>query len=159
QNSPPPVLDPSGCANFAGPVTDIVRGLRPEFGLVVSGHTHRFYSCALPNSSGANSVVTSAGSFGTLITNIDFTLDTRTRRFGSISAQNVMVENGVRNPDGSWAKDAAGNFIRNPALVDADQKVIVDKYRAAIAPIANRVVGKITADITRNPSPAQETAL
>lgn len=159
QNPPPPVLDPSSCANFAGPITDIVSHLRPEFGLVVSGHTHRFYSCALPNSSGANSVVTSAGSFGTLVTNIDFTLDRKTRKFASISAQNVIVENGVRNPDGSWAKDASGNFIRNAALVDPAEKVIVDKYRTAIAPIANRVVGKITADITRTPSPAQETAL
>ena len=159
QNPPPVPQDPSSCANFAGPVTDIVKGLRPEYGLVVSGHTHRFYSCALPNSSGANSVVTSAGSFGTLVTDIDFTLDKRTRKFASIAAHNVIVENGVRLPDGSWAKDAQGNFIRNPALVDADQKQIVDKYRTAIAPIANRVVGKITADITRAVSPAQESAL
>jgi 5'-nucleotidase len=159
QNPPPTPQDPSGCANFAGPVTDIVKGLRPEYGLVVSGHTHRFYSCALPNSSGANSVVTSAGSFGTLVTNIDFTLDRRTKQFATINAHNVIVENGVRLPDGSWAKDAQGNFIRNTALVDPAEKTIVDKYRTAIAPIANRVVGKITADITRAPSPAQETAL
>jgi 5'-nucleotidase len=159
QNAPPAPQDPSSCANFAGPVTDIVKGLRPEYGLVVSGHTHRFYSCALPNSSGANSVVTSAGSFGTLVTNIDVTMDRRTKKFASIAAHNVIVENGVRLPDGSWAKDAQGNFIRNPALVDAGVKQIVDKYRTAIAPIANRVVGKITADITRTPSPAQETAL
>jgi 5'-nucleotidase len=55
QNVPPPApQNPDGCASFAGPITDIVAGLRPEYGLVVSGHTHRFYSCALPNSSGAN---------------------------------------------------------------------------------------------------------
>jgi 5'-nucleotidase len=159
QNPPPTPQDPSSCANFAGPVTDIVKGLRPEYGLVVSGHTHRFYSCALPNSSGANSVVTSAGSFGTLITDIDVTLDKRTRAFASISARNVTVENGVRLPDGSWAKDAQGNFLRNPDLVDPTEKTIVDKYRTAIAPIANKVVGTITADITRTPSLAQETAL
>ena len=41
----------------------LVKGLRPEYGIVVSGHTHRFYSCALPNSSGRNSVVTSAGAW------------------------------------------------------------------------------------------------
>lgn len=159
QNPPPTPQDPSSCANFAGPITDIVKGLRPEYGLVVSGHTHRFYSCALPNSSGANSVVTSAGSFGTLVTNIDFTLDRRTKQFATIDAHNVIAENGVRLPDGSWAKDAQGNFIRNPALVDPAEKTIVDKYRTAIAPISNRVVGKITADITRAASPAQETAL
>jgi 5'-nucleotidase len=159
QNPPPTPQDPSGCANFAGPIAGIVAGLRPAYGLVVSAHTHRFYSCALPNSSGASSVVTSAGSFGTLITNIDFTLDKKTRKFASIAAQNVIVENGVRLPDGSWAKDAAGNFIRNPDLVDAGEKAIVDKYRTAIAPIANRVVGKITTDITRTVNPAQESAL
>ena len=159
QNSPPPVLDPSSCANFAGTITNIVAGLRPEYGLVVSGHTHRFYSCALPNSSGANTVVTSAGSNGTLITDIGFTLDRRTKRFATVSAQNVIVENGVRLPDGSWAKDPAGNFIRNPELVDPDVKRVVDKYRAAVAPIANRVVGRITADITRAPSAAGEMPL
>src|SRR5206468_12428887 len=123
-------------------------------------HTHRVYSCALPNSKpGANSVVTSAGSFGTLITNIDFTLDRRTRQFASISAQNVVVENGVRNPDGSWAKDANGNFIRNPALVDPQAKAIADKYRTAVAPLANKVVGKITGDIVQAANAAGESPL
>src|SRR5262249_13692458 len=70
QTPPPSPQDPSGCANFVGPIADIVSRLRPEYGIVVSGRTHRFYTCALPNSSGANSVVTSAGAFGTLITSI-----------------------------------------------------------------------------------------
>jgi 5'-nucleotidase len=159
QNAPPTPQDPSSCANFAGPITNIVAGLRPEYGLVVSGHTHRFYSCALPNSSGANSVVTSAGANGTLVTDIGFTLDRRTRQFGTIAARNVIVENGVRLPDGSWARDASGNFIRNPELVDPDAKQLVDKYRSAVAPIANRVVGRIAADITRAVTAAQESAL
>jgi 5'-nucleotidase len=147
QTTQPTVPDVSGCANFAGDITPIVAGLRPEFGIVVSGHTHRFYSCALPNAAGVNSVVTSAGSFGTLITDIDYTLNKRTGKFSSVAARNVVVENGVRNPDGTWQRDAAGNFIRNPDLVDAGAKAIADKYRTAVAPIANRVVGRITADI------------
>ncbi len=143
QNSPPPILDPSSCANFAGAITPIVAGLRPEFGIVVSGHTHRFYSCALPNSSGANSVVTSAGANGTLITDIDFTLDRSTRRFAEISARNVIVENS------------------DPALIDPAAKAIADKYRTAVAPLANRVVGSITTDIVRDvaPSSNQESPL
>lgn len=159
QNSPPTPQDPSSCANFAGPITNIVAGLRPEYGLVVSGHTHRFYSCALPNSSGANSVVTSAGSNGTLVTDIGVKLDRKTRKFTNISARNVIVENGVKNADGTWAKDAQGNFIRNPDLVNAAAKAIVDKYRAAVAPLANKVVGSITADITRAVTAAGESAL
>lgn len=159
QNPPPTVQDPSSCANFAGPITDIVKGLRPEYGVVVSGHTHRFYSCALPNSSGANTVVTSAGSNGTLVTNIDFTINKKTKRFAEVSARNNIVENGIKRPDGTWATDPSGAFLRNPELVDKDAKVLVDKYRAAVAPIANRIVGKITADIGRTASPAGETAL
>lgn len=159
QNAPPPIGDISTCANFAGPIAQIVAGLRPEFGIVVSGHTHRFYSCALPNSSGENSVVTSAGAFGTLVTDISFTLNRSSGKFASIEAHNVIVENGIRNPDGSWQKDARGNFIRNPALVDPAAKALADKYRTAVAPVANRVVGSITADIVRDPVASGESPL
>ncbi|MGN9906257.1 bifunctional metallophosphatase/5'-nucleotidase [Phytohabitans sp. LJ34] len=159
QSAPPTPQPVDGCANFAGPITNIVAGLRPEFGIVVSGHTHRFYSCQLPNSSGAPTVVTSAGSNGVLVTDIDFTLDRRSGKFAEIAARNVIVENGVRNPDGSWQTDAGGAFVRNPALVDASAKKIADKYRTAVAPIANRVVGKITADITNTANAAGESAL
>ena len=52
QNAPPTPIDPSGCANFSGPLVNIVAGLDPEFDLVVSGHTHRPYVCSLPDSAG-----------------------------------------------------------------------------------------------------------
>src|SRR4029453_1856349 len=86
QVAPPATFDPDGCANFAGSLTPLVAGLKPAYGIVVSGHTHNWYSCALPNASGANSVVTSAGSFGRLVTDISFTLDRRTRTFVSAAA-------------------------------------------------------------------------
>jgi 5'-nucleotidase len=150
---------PDSCASFAGAITPIVAGLRPEYGVVVSGHTHQWYSCALPNSSGANSVVTSAGSFGRLVTNISMTVDKQTRRFVSASAHNVIVENGILLPDGTWQRDAQGNFVRDPAKVDPGAKAIADKYRAAVAPIANAVVGAITADITNTALPSGESRL
>ncbi|MEH1169124.1 bifunctional metallophosphatase/5'-nucleotidase [Micromonospora sp. CPCC 205539] len=159
QSAPPSTPGISDCANFSGPIVDIVRGLRPEFGLVVSGHTHRFYSCSLPNSSGAQSVVTSAGTNGQLITDIDYSLDRRSGRFTGISARNVIAENGVRNPDGTWQQSAPGTYVRNPELVDPRAKALADKYRVAVAPIANRVVGQISADIVRDVRPNQESPL
>ncbi|SCL19473.1 5'-nucleotidase [Micromonospora nigra] len=159
QSAPPTTPGVSDCANFSGPVVDIVKGLRPEFGIVASGHTHRFYSCSLPNSSGAHSVVTSAGNNGQLITDIDYSLDRRTGRFTSISARNVVVENGVRNADGTWQQSAPGVFVRNPDLVDPGAKALADKYRAAVAPIANEVVGRISADIVRDALPNGESPL
>jgi 5'-nucleotidase len=135
-----------------------VAGLNPEFGLVVSGHTHRFYTCTLPNKAGT-SVVTSAGTNGQLVTDTDYALDRRTGRFASISAKNVIVENGVPDGNGGWQRDANGVFLKNPATVDPKAKKVADKYRTAVAPIANRIVGAITADITRTASPAGESPL
>ena len=141
QTTPPAVPDPSSCASFAGDITPIVAGLDPAIGVVVSGHTHQFYSCALPNKSGANSVVTSAGSNGRLVTDISVTLAKNTGKFTAASAHNVIVTNS------------------DPARIDPGAKAIADKYRTAVAPIANRVVGSISSDITRTNNPAGETAL
>jgi 5'-nucleotidase len=148
----------SDCTGFTGPIVPIVAGLNPEFGLVVSGHTHRFYTCTLPNRAGT-SVVTSAGTNGQLITDTDYALDRRTGRFASITAKNVIVENGVPDGNGGWQRDANGVFLKNPATVDAKAKKVADKYRTAVAPIANRIVGAITSDITRTATPAGETPL
>ena len=158
QSPPPTPLDPSGCANFAGDITPIVAKLDPAFGVVVSGHTHRFYTCSLPNTAG-QSLVTSAGSFGVLVTDIDAQLSRSTGQFVAASAHNVVVENGVLNPDGTYARNPDGSFVRDPSKVDPDAKRIADKYRAAVAPIAGRVVGSVTAPIVRAANAAGESPL
>jgi 5'-nucleotidase len=151
---------PSACNGFSGPVVDIVHGLDPAYGVVISGHTHQPYVCSLPDSAQEPTLVTSAGSFGRLVTDVDFTLSTSTGRFVSASATNQIVENGVENADGTW--QTAGSppvFVRNPAWVDPEAQAIADKYRTAVAPLANKVVGSITADITTTPAPSGESAL
>jgi 5'-nucleotidase len=42
---------------------------------------------------------------------------------------------------------------------DAAQQALVNEYRTAVAPIANRIVGSITATITRTANPAGESPL
>ena len=153
---------PAACNTFTGPVVDIVRGLDPAYGVVISGHTHQPYVCNLPDSAGESTLVTSAGSFGRLVTDVDFTLSTRTGRFLSASATNNIVENGVLNPDGTWQTTGTApnvSFVRNPALIDPAAKVIADKYRVAVAPLADKVVGSITADITRDNAANGESPL
>jgi 5'-nucleotidase len=147
----------SSCDNFSGAIVPIVAGLNPEFGVVVSGHTHRFYSCTLPNSAGT-SVVTSAGTNGQLITDIDYSLDRRTGRFAEVRAQNKVVENGIPDGNDGWVREGTG-FARNPELVDPEAKVIADKYRAAVTPIASRVVGTVTGTISRTAGPNGESPL
>jgi 5'-nucleotidase len=153
-----PVPGVSDCNTFTGPIVPIVAGLNPEFSLVVSGHTHRFYSCTLPNSK-TTSVVTSAGSNGQLITDIDYAIDRRTGRFAEVAAKNVVVENGVPDGNGGWLKDASGAFLKNPDSVDAKAKKVADKYRTKVAPIANKVIGAITTDITREAGANGESPL
>ena len=153
---------PAACNGFTGPVVDIVHGLDPAYGIVISGHTHQPYVCSLPDSAGEPTLVTSAGSFGRLVTDVDFTLSTSTGRFVSASATNDIVKNGVQNPDGTWQTVPGTTppaFVRNPAWVDPAAKVIADKYRTAVAPLANRVVGSITGDITTTTAPSGESAL
>jgi 5'-nucleotidase len=146
----PGVPQPNNCEGFAGDITPIVSKLDPDFGVVVSGHTHRFYTCSLANLAG-NSLVTSAGSFGVLVTDVHAELDRNTKRFLTASAQNVLVENSVRN--------ANGTFTLDPTKADPVAKRIADKYRRAVAPLANRVIGSITADITNAGNGAGESAL
>ncbi|GGK14361.1 5'-nucleotidase [Pilimelia terevasa] len=157
QRGPNP--SPSGCADFAGPVVDIVRKLAPEFGAVVSGHTHRYYTCTLPNAAGAPTVVTSAGNNGQLITDLAVRVDRRTGRFAGIRAENHAVVNGVPDGQGGWQRDPAGGYLRDPALADPAARRLADWYRAAVAPLANRVVGRITADLGNVAGPHGEQPL
>ncbi|MFC5178754.1 bifunctional metallophosphatase/5'-nucleotidase [Nocardioides taihuensis] len=154
--------DIDGCAGFSGAVKDIVAGLDPAYGVVVSGHTHQPYVCQLPDSGGEDTLVTSAGSFGRIVTDVTFTISKATGKFVSASADNEIVKNGIQNPDGTWQTVPGGSataFVRNPDWIDPMAKLIADKYRTAVAPIANAVVGSITADITRVTSPAGESPL
>jgi 5'-nucleotidase len=124
----------NGCTGFGGDVVDIVNRLDDEVDVVVSGHTHQPYNCTLDGK-----LVTSASSFGRIITDIDLGIDRKTGEVVSKTADNVIVTQTV-------AKDPA-------------QTALIDHYNAIAGPIANRIVGRITADITRTANLAGESAL
>ena len=128
-----------GCVNFSGAIGPIVGQLDDEVDLVISGHTHAFYNCMLPNSEDRPVPVTSASSAGRVVTDIDMTINRTSDEPTQISIDNKVV-----------TRDVAA---------DATLHSLVDKYRTAVAPIANRLVGSITADITRTMSAAGETPL
>jgi len=103
----------------------IVDALDPAVDVVASAHTHAAYNCTRPN----GRILTSAASYGRILTQIALTVDTTTHKVTAKHAKNVVVTRDIA-PD--------------PA-VDA----LVQRYVADIAPIAERHVGQITADITR----------
>jgi 5'-nucleotidase len=129
----------NGCVGISGAIVDIVNRMDDEVDLVISGHTHNAYNCTLPNAAGRQVPVSSASSFGRLVTDIDMTINRASGEPTSISVNNVIVTRDV-------AKDS---------LMTA----LIDKYNAIAAPLANRVIGSITANITRTNNLAGESAL
>ena len=136
--NPDGYTDVNRCVNFGGSeIKAIAAGIDSRVKVIVSGHTHAPYIC--PNFDGTGKLLTSASSFGRVITDIDLLIDHQSKDITTAVARNVIVTQDV-------AKD--------PALT-----AIVDRYRTASAPIANQVVGAITADITRTGNSAGESAL
>jgi 5'-nucleotidase len=113
----------AGNAGISGAVLDIMDRLDPEIDLVISGHTHQPYNCVI------NGIpLTSAYSFGRLVTDIDIKVNRATKEPDSISINNRIVTRDV-TPDSR--------------ITD-----LIAHYSTFAAPIANRVVGHITADLT-----------
>ncbi len=110
------------------PVESIVNRLHDEVDLVISGHTHQAYNCRLKNSAGRSISVTSANSIGRVLTDINLTINDRTGDITAIDVQNKLVD-----------RSATG------VVPNAEIAALVSKYRTLAMPIANRVIGDITA--------------
>lgn len=120
----PAALDINGCSGVSGPIVDIVNRLDTEVDLVISGHTHQPYVC---NFNGIP--VTSAYSFGRVLTDIDLKVSKSQKDVvGPITINNSIVTRDVP---------------ADPAIT-----ALIARYNTLAAPIANRVIGNITADLT-----------
>lgn len=115
------------CGVTTGPIFDMAAKLAPAVDVVVSAHTHQPYVCQL-----AGKLVTSAASFGRVVTKIDLTIDKTTHRITNKSAKNVPVT--------------------RDQVPDPDVASIVSTYQTLAAPLANRVVGHVTADLPALPA-------
>jgi len=85
---------PNDCKDFRGPIIDIVQRFDRAVDVVISGHTHQAYICRIDGR-----LVTSAGSFGRVLTAIELQLDGASGRVTAASAVNHVVRNDVpENP-------------------------------------------------------------
>ena len=124
------------------PIRTVVGQLDDAVDLVISAHTHEPYVCRLPNRSGRKVVVTSASSYGRVVSDIDVTIDTKTRGITGVTAHNLLVD-------------------RTNTAITPDPEIahIVDGYAALAAPIVNRVVGSMAHEVTRTKSAGGETPM
>ena len=127
------LADINACeGNLAGSaIANIVKQLDDAVDAVVSGHTHAAYNCKLPSAAGRLIPVTSSSAFGRVLTDIDLTIDPATRNVTTAVATNRLI-------------------VRNDPAITADAAVakIVDGYKALVSPIANLMLGSITADLS-----------
>ena len=131
-----PTQNLTGCPTLSGPILPITEQLDPAISLVVSGHTHMSYICRMDPPGGTPRLLSSAGRFGGFVTDIRLTWDPVGRRVTDITAINVPV-NGTLG-------------------TRADVAALVDRYVAAAAPVAARVVGTIAPAATSQEN-CQET--
>ena len=130
-----PAGDYNECPGISGPIVDIVRKFDRAVDVVISGHTHQAYVCAIDGR-----LVTSGDKYGTIVTTIDLKLDPATRDVVSTRADNVIVRTGT------YAKDP-------------EQTALLASYDKFAAPIANRPAGSITQTLSRTSNDAGESPL
>jgi 5'-nucleotidase len=124
----------NSCGNLSGPLPPIVERMDDEVDVVVTGHTNWAVNCVVDGK-----IVTGAAAFGRLVTDIDLTISRTTKDVIGATVNNRIVTRGVERA--------------------YDLTQLVNKYRTLSAPFANRIIGKITANITRTPNAAGESAL
>ncbi len=112
---------------------NVVMKIDPEVDALITGHTHNAYNCQIKvKKNYAPMIVTSAGYNGRYLTDIDLTIDGTNGQVIGRAANNIPVETPYLT-----------------AVPDPTMKALLDQYRLAAAPLANRIVGSITADIKR----------
>lgn len=146
------------CPGLAGDIVPILDKLDAAIDVVVSGHTHRSYICDYSRvNPGKPFLLTSAGQYGTLVTDINLTIDPRNKRVLGKSANNVIVQS-------ESFMNAAGVAVNITPLYPSFQKdaaieKVIGRYAAAAEPLAQRVVGSLSASIVRAPSQSLESPL
>jgi 5'-nucleotidase len=136
----------AACGNGAeiaadSPIIPIAQNLDPAIDLIVSGHTHQPYVCNIKDPAGNDRLVTSASSFGRLYTDTSLTYDRRTQDIvrTSVTSENMLVTRNVPK--------------------DSTETDLIAKYQELVAPIASKVIGSISADITKTQNASGESAL
>ena len=115
----------------------------------MSGHTHAEYRCTITTPDGVTRLVTSASSFGRILTDITLTIDDKSGELVAASAENSIVRNSS-NPRTAAADVPLLDLPKDQQVAD-----VVQQYVTASAPLANQVIGKVTQDILNAAKPTR----
>ncbi|MER0243757.1 bifunctional metallophosphatase/5'-nucleotidase [Streptomyces sp. HSW2009] len=126
---------------ISGSIVDIAKNVSPQVDALVTGHTHQAYACTIPDPNGVPRTVTSAASFGRLYTDTTLTYDRHTRDIVRTSVE------------------SANHVVHREQRAAKDMRALIKRWNKLAAPIANRPVGYISADIQGRGLNAYETPL
>ncbi|MBD2809504.1 bifunctional metallophosphatase/5'-nucleotidase [Xenorhabdus sp. Vera] len=128
-------IDVNACNDVTGKILEIVSHLDKEVDFVISGHTHQAYNCIINGKS-----VTSAESNGALLTQLDLKLDKTTKDVVDFKAKNIWVDN--------------RKYAKDPKISE-----LLSSYEKIATPLANRVIGKLESNLTKESTNSGESAL
>ncbi|MDO0913762.1 bifunctional metallophosphatase/5'-nucleotidase [Streptomyces sp. DT2A-34] len=120
---------PGAGDGISGPIVDIAKNITPQVDALVTGHTHAAYVCTIDDPAGNPRMVTSAASFGRLYTDTTLTYD---RFTGDIARTSVQ---------------SANHVVTRTVAKAPDMTELISKWNTLAAPIGNRAIGYISADI------------
>ncbi|HWU92544.1 MAG TPA: bifunctional metallophosphatase/5'-nucleotidase [Sphingomicrobium sp.] len=126
----PEVYAEQGCKGLSGDILPILDRLDPAITTVISGHTHEAYACEIQKG-GATRLLTSAGKYGYLYTDVRLEFDPATHKLIGERAANVPVT--------------------GQAGADAKVAALVHRYAEAVKPEAERVVGHLAGPLAKSP--------
>ncbi|PAZ13208.1 bifunctional metallophosphatase/5'-nucleotidase [Streptomyces sp. SA15] len=120
---------PGAGDGISGPIVDIAKNITPQVDALVTGHTHSAYVCTINDPAGKPRMVTSAAAFGRLYTDTTLTYD---RWTGDIARTAVQ---------------SANHVVTRTVPKAPDMTQLISKWNTLAAPIGNRAIGYISADI------------
>ncbi|HOZ28101.1 MAG TPA: bifunctional metallophosphatase/5'-nucleotidase [Hyphomonadaceae bacterium] len=123
------------CHGLSGTIADIVPKFDKAVDVVVTGHTNGIYICTVDGR-----LVTSAGAYGTRVTDISILLDPTSGDVIGSKARDIII--------------AESDFTEDPAQV-----ALIGAYKKQAEPLMNRVVGQISTAVTRASNNHGESAL
>ena len=144
------------CKGLNGAILPIMDKLDPAISLVVSGHTHNAYICDIAEKGRGTRLLTSAGKYGTLLTDIRLRFSRRSHKLVGRDAKFHIVQGeGFSNQSGTVPLAKVAPIDRPDPRVAA----IVRRYSEASRPIAERVVAHLPGAVSSQADANKEKPL
>jgi 5'-nucleotidase len=132
----PPPGDVDACVGISGPIVAINDALDPEIDALITGHTHLPYNCKLDDSAGEPRIVTSAYSYGRVVSELNLVLDPATN-----------------DVDRDLSTSVNHAVLTAEITPDAAITAVIDKWQPLFDVFGNDPIGSVTADIVRGGTP------